>query len=70
MQGVLPLLVGTGSEIYADGKWQGNTKAVREVLDVLQAAIDQGLENKNFQQAAKGRDQSFAAFAEGKVGIL
>ena len=70
MQGVLPLLVGTGSEIYADGKWQGDTKAVRDVLTFYKQLLDQGLENKNFQQAAKGRDQSFAAFAEGKVGIL
>lgn len=70
MQGVLPLLVGAGSEIYTDGKWQGDTKAVREVLTFYKQLIDQGLESKNFQQAAKGRDQSFAAFAEGKVGIL
>lgn len=70
MQGVLPLLVGAGSEIYSDGKWQGDTKAVRDVLTFYKQLLDQGLENKNFQQAAKGRDQSFAAFAEGKVGIL
>ncbi|MGO4604449.1 extracellular solute-binding protein [Terrabacter sp. 2YAF2] len=70
MQGVLPLLVGTGSEIYSGGKWQGDTKAVRDVLTLYKQLLDQGLENKNFQQAAKGRDQSFAAFAEGKVGIL
>ena len=70
MQGVLPLLVGAGAEIYSDGKWQGDTKAVRDVLTFYKQLLDQGLENKNFQQAAKGRDQSFAAFAEGKVGIL
>ena len=70
MQGVLPLLVGTGSEIYSDGKWQGDTKAVRDVLTFYKQLLDQGLEDKNFQQAAKGRDQSFAAFAAGKVGVL
>jgi multiple sugar transport system substrate-binding protein len=70
MQGVLPLLVGAGAEIYSDGKWQGNTKAIRDVLTFYKQLLDQGLENKNFQQAAKGRDQSFAAFAAGKVGIL
>ncbi|GAA2739944.1 extracellular solute-binding protein [Terrabacter aerolatus] len=70
MQGVLPLLVGAGSEIYSGGKWQGDTKAVRDVLTFYKTLLDQGLENKNFQQAAKGRDQSFAAFAAGKVGIL
>ena len=26
--------------------------------------------DKNFQQAAKGRDESFAAFAADKIGIL
>ena len=26
MQGALPLLVGTGAEIYQDGKWQGDTQ--------------------------------------------
>ena len=70
MQGVLPLLAGAGAEVYADGKWQGNTEAVRGVLGFYKSLLDQGLEDKNFQQAAKGRDESFAAFAQGKVGIL
>ena len=26
MQGALNLLVGSGAEIYQDGKWQGNTR--------------------------------------------
>src|SRR6478672_708086 len=58
MQGVLPLLAGAGAEIYSDGKWQGDTKAIREVLTFYKQLLDQGLEDKNFQQAAKGRDQS------------
>ncbi|MEO7447685.1 MAG: extracellular solute-binding protein, partial [Humibacillus sp.] len=70
MQGVLPLLVGTGKEIYSDNKWQGNTKEVRDVLGFYKTILDQGLEDKNFQQAAKGRDESFAAFAAGKIGVL
>jgi multiple sugar transport system substrate-binding protein len=70
MQGVLPLLAGAGAEIYSDGKWQGDTPAVRSVLSFYKKLLDQGLEDKNFQQAAKGRDESFAAFASGKVGIL
>jgi multiple sugar transport system substrate-binding protein len=70
MQGVLPLLVGAGAEIYSGGKWQGDTEAVRNVLGFYKTLLDQGLEDKNFQQAAKGRDESFAAFASGKVGIL
>ena len=70
MQGVLPLLAGTGAEIYSGEKWQGNTKAVRDVLTFYQTLVKKGLENTDFQQAAKGRDESFAAFAKGKIGIL
>ncbi len=70
MQGVLPLLAGAGTEIYSENKWQGNTKAVRDVLTFYQTLVKQGLENTDFQQAAKGRDESFAAFAQGKIGIL
>ena len=29
MQGILPLLVGTGAAIYTDGKWLGNTPQLR-----------------------------------------
>ena len=29
MQGLLPLLAGTGTEVYADGMWNGNTQACR-----------------------------------------
>lgn len=70
MQGVLPLLVGAGAQIHEDGKWTGDTPALRDVLTFYKQLLDQGLMDKNFQQAAKGRDESFAAFAEGKVGIL
>ena len=70
MQGVLPLLVGTGTEIYTNGKWQGNTQQVRDVLTFYRDIYGAGLGNKAFQQAAKGRDESFAAFAAGKVGVL
>ena len=65
-----PLLVGTGAEIYQDGKWQGNTQNTRDVLGFYKQLLDQGLVDPNFQQDAKGRDESFAAFAANKVGIL
>lgn len=39
MQGVLPLLAGAGAEIYSDNKWQGDTKAVRDVLTFYQTLI-------------------------------
>ena len=70
MQGVLPLLAGTGAQIYTDGKWQGNTQQVRDVLTFYRDIYSSGLGNPAFQQAAKGRDESFAAFAAGKVGVL
>jgi multiple sugar transport system substrate-binding protein len=70
MQGVLPLLVGTGQQIWADGKWQGNTAAVRDVLGLYQRVYGGGLGDPVLQQDAKGRDKSFQAFAEGKIAIL
>jgi multiple sugar transport system substrate-binding protein len=70
MQGVLPMLAAAGKEVWADGKWQGDTRAVRDVLTFYKELLDKKLEDKNYQLAAKGRDESFAAFAEGKIAIL
>ncbi|MGH3760893.1 extracellular solute-binding protein [Actinophytocola sp.] len=70
MQGVLPLLAGTGSEIYADGKWQGGTEDMKAVLDLYQRVYRGGLGDPVLQQEAKGRDKSFELFAQNKIGIL
>ncbi len=71
MQGVLPLLVGTGSEIYSNGKWLGNTPQLRAVLDFYNTIYNTDkLGNPNLQLSAKGRDDSFADFASGKIAIL
>jgi multiple sugar transport system substrate-binding protein len=70
MQGTLPLLVGDGRQIWADGKWQGNTSAVRDVLGLYQQIYTGGLGDPVLQQDAKGRDKSFQDFAAGKIGIL
>lgn len=70
MQGVLPLLAGTGAALQAGGKWQGNTQAVRDVLGVYKSVYGGGLGDPQLQQEAKGRDKSFQQFAAGKVGIL
>jgi multiple sugar transport system substrate-binding protein len=70
MQGVLPLLVGTGQQVWADGKWQGNTQAVRDVLGLYERIYKDSLGDPVLQQDAKGRDKSFQAFAEGKMAIL
>jgi multiple sugar transport system substrate-binding protein len=70
MQGALPLLVGTGQQIWADGKWQGNTRAVRDVLGLYEKIYKGGLGDPVLQQDAKGRDKSFQSFAAGKIAIL
>ena len=70
MQGALPLLAGAGAQIYSGGKWQGNTQQVRDVLTFYQDIYSHGLGNPAFQEAAKGRDESFAAFAADKIGVL
>lgn len=70
MQGVLPLLVGTGKPIYADGKWQGATQNVKDVLGLYQKIYSGGLGDPLLQQEAKGRDKSFSEFADNKIGIL
>ncbi|WP_327580992.1 extracellular solute-binding protein [Nonomuraea sp. NBC_00507] len=71
MQGVLPLLAGAGSEIYAAGKWAGDSQAVKDVLGFYQQIYGgSGLGDPKLQQEAKGRDKSFAQFAQGKIGIL
>ena len=72
MQGALPLLVGTGAQIYDPDsrKWQGATGNVKDVLTLYQQIYGAGLGDRTLQQEAKGRDQSFAEFAAGKIGIL
>ncbi|MFC5101725.1 extracellular solute-binding protein [Kibdelosporangium philippinense] len=70
MQGVLPLLVGTGKPVYDSGKWQGATQNVKDVLGLYQKIYSGGLGDPLLQQEAKGRDKSFAQFADNKIGIL
>jgi multiple sugar transport system substrate-binding protein len=69
-QGVLPLLAGAGQQIYLDGKWQGDTAAMRDVLGFYQKVYRGGLGDPVLQQDVKGRDKSFQAFAAGKIAIL
>jgi multiple sugar transport system substrate-binding protein len=70
MQGVLPLLVGTGAGINTDGKWLGDTPQLRQVLDFYKQIYGGGLGDPILQREAKGRDKSFAEFTANKVGIL
>jgi multiple sugar transport system substrate-binding protein len=70
MQGALPLLVGTGSEIFSGGKWTGGSQAVKDVLGFYRQVYTSGLGDPRLQQEAKGRDKSFQEFADGKIGII
>ena len=71
MQGLLPMLVGTGAEVYTDGQWIGATDQLRQVLDLYRTIyVDEQLGDPILQQEADGRDSSFAQFADGQIGIL
>lgn len=71
MQGILPMLMGTGQRLWADGKWYGNTQGLRDVMDLYKKIyIDEGLGDPVLQQEASGRDTSFQEFAAGKIAIL
>ncbi|GAB3001442.1 extracellular solute-binding protein [Saccharothrix stipae] len=70
MQGVLPALLGTGTAVHENGKWQGATAGVKDVLSLYQRVYRDGLGDPILQQEAKGRDRSFAMFAENRIGIL
>ncbi|ALG12833.1 extracellular solute-binding protein [Kibdelosporangium phytohabitans] len=70
MQGVLPLLAGTGKPVYDNGKWQGASRNLKDVLGLYQKIYSGGLGDPLLQQEAKGRDKSFAQFAGNKIGIL
>lgn len=70
MQGVLPLLVGTGHDIFENGKWLGDTPQVRSVLDLYKQVYGGGLGDPRLQQSPQGRDESFQRFSKNKVGIL
>ncbi len=70
MQGVLPLLAGTGHQIYENGKWLGDTPQVRDVLTLYKQLYDEGLGDRKLQENAQGRDESFQRFSKNKVGIL
>ncbi|WP_434445743.1 extracellular solute-binding protein [Lentzea sp. E54] len=69
-QGVLPALAGTGKLVYENGKWQGDSRNVKDVLGLYQKVYGGGLGDPVLQQEAKGRDRSFQLFSENKIGIL
>lgn len=75
MQGFLNFLAGAGSLIYDTKakKWQGNTKAVRDMLTFYDNVYNkQKVGNSEWQQLAgeAGRNKSFEAFATGKLAMM
>ncbi|WP_309103660.1 extracellular solute-binding protein [Microbacterium sp.] len=71
MQGLLPVLVGTGEQVYEDEKWIGASDGLEKALGLYETIyVDEGLGDPVLQQEASGRDTSFQLFAEGKIGIL
>ncbi|GAA3515850.1 ABC transporter substrate-binding protein [Actinocatenispora rupis] len=73
MQGFLPLLAGAGAEIYdaKAKKYQGDTKAVRDVLSFYRTLYRGAkLGDPRLQQDPNGRDESFTEFSQGKLGII
>ncbi|MGP4113538.1 extracellular solute-binding protein [Streptomyces sp. 4N509B] len=72
MQGLLPLLAGTGEEIHsdADDSWTGASDGLVQALGLYEDIYGGGLGDPQLQQETQGRDKSFQQFAEGSVGIL
>lgn len=71
-QGFLPLLAGTGKPLFDEStkKWQGATPQVIAVLDFYRQIYRGGLGDPKLQQDQSGRDESFAEFSKGKIGML
>jgi multiple sugar transport system substrate-binding protein len=75
MQGFLNLLGGAGSLIYDSKtkKWTGNTKAVHNMLGFYDSVYNKDkVGNSDWQLLAgeNGRNESFKAFAEGKLAMI
>lgn len=73
MQGVLPLLAGTGTELFNSqtNKWLGGGSGLEAVLNFYSKIYGSDkLGNPVLQQETSGRQNSFNEFADGKIGIL
>jgi multiple sugar transport system substrate-binding protein len=71
MQGLLPVMAAAGGQIWEDDKWAGDTEELRQALEIYrQIYVEEQTGDPVLQQEAAGRDNSFAQFAAGEVGIL
>ena len=66
------MLAGTGKPLFDETtkKWQGATVQVTAVLDFYKKIYGSGLGDPKLQQDQSGRDESFAEFSKGKIGML
>jgi multiple sugar transport system substrate-binding protein len=73
MQGWFMALLGAGEHMYDfdQDKWVVSSPAILGALNLYKTIyVDEKLGDARMQLAADGRDQSFAAFAEGKIAML
>ena len=69
LQGFIPILLGTGIELYDDG-WVGNTPGMQDALGFFDTVYGEGLGNADLQLRADARDRSFEMFANGEIAVL
>lgn len=69
LQGFVPILLGTGAELY-DDMWLGDSPQLREALGFFDTVYSEGLGDAQLQLRADGRDRSFQEFAAGRIAIL
>jgi multiple sugar transport system substrate-binding protein len=73
MQGWFMALLGAGEHMYdfEQGKWIVSSPAILDALKLYKTIyVDEKLGDARMQLVADGRDQSFAAFGEGKIAML
>ena len=73
MQGWFMVLLGTGIHMYdfEQGKWIVEHPGILDALNLYKRIyVDEGLGDRRMQLLAQGREQSFAAFRDGRIMIL
>jgi multiple sugar transport system substrate-binding protein len=73
LQGWFMVLLGAGEHMYDfdQNKWIVSSPAILAALNFYKTVyVDEGLGDARMQLVADGRDQSFAAFAEGRIAML
>ena len=70
MQGTLPILLGTGEEVWTEEGWLGDNPALVETFGFYEELYSEELADLDLQLASQGRDQSFEQFSQGQVAIL